>query len=93
MSEKDPSLAKDFKKKMTERLQKTVQALEEESQAQKRQLQAMHQQRVISIINQNKKMSMNYYIKVLSENNPNTQRYNQFYVDSSVKFENFHNGS
>ena len=48
MREKDPSAAEDFKKKMTERFQKTVQALEEESQAEKRQIQAMHQQRVIS---------------------------------------------
>ena len=48
MREKDPAAAEDFKKKMTERFQKTVQALEEESQAEKRQIQAMHQQRVIS---------------------------------------------
>ena len=48
MRNKDPSAAEDFKKKMTERFQKTVQALEEESQAEKRQIQAMHQQRVIS---------------------------------------------
>ena len=46
MRDKDPSAAEDFKKKMTERFQKTVQALEEESQAEKRQIQAMHQQRV-----------------------------------------------
>ena len=39
MREKDPASAEDFKKKMTERFQKTVQALEEESQAEKRQLQ------------------------------------------------------
>jgi hypothetical protein len=51
MREKDPSAAEDFKKKMTERFQKTVQALEEESQAEKRQIQAMHQQRVISRYN------------------------------------------
>ena len=44
MRDKDPSAAEDFKKKMTERFQKTVQALEEESQAEKRQIQAMHQQ-------------------------------------------------
>jgi hypothetical protein len=39
MREKDANGAEDFKKKMTERFQKTVQALEEESQAEKRQLQ------------------------------------------------------
>ena len=54
MREKDPSAAEDFKKKMTERFQKTVQALEEESQAEKRQIQAMHQQRVISRYNKDK---------------------------------------
>jgi amyloid beta A4 protein len=48
MRSKDAPAAEDFKKQMTERFQKTVQALEEESQAEKRQLQAMHQQRVIS---------------------------------------------
>jgi Skp family chaperone for outer membrane proteins len=52
MREKDSNGAEEFKKKMTERFQRTVQALEEESQAEKRQLQAMHQQRVISRINQ-----------------------------------------
>merc|ERR1719414_89583 len=52
----------------------TVQALEEESQAEKRQLQAMHQQRVISMINQKKKMAMACYTKALNENTPNTHR-------------------
>merc|ERR1712184_45394 len=74
MREKDPASAEDFKKKMTERFQKTVQALEEESQAEKRQLQAMHQQRVISMINQKKKVSMNCYTKALNDNAPNTHR-------------------
>merc|ERR1712080_89301 len=67
MREKDPSSAEDFKKKMTERFQKTVQALEEESQAEKRQIQAMHQQRVISRINQKKKLAMNCYTRALNE--------------------------
>ena len=70
--EKDPAVAEDFKKKMTERFQKTVQALEEESQAEKRQIQAMHQQRVISRINQKKKMAMNCYTKALNEPSPNS---------------------
>ena len=66
MREKDAGAAEDFKKQMTERFQKTVQALEEESQAEKRQLQAMHQQRVISQINQKKKLSMTYYTNALN---------------------------
>merc|ERR1712117_565273 len=65
MREKDPASAEDFKKKMTERFQKTVQALEEESQAEKRQIQAMHQQRVISRINQRKKDAMTCYTNSL----------------------------
>ena len=49
MRAEDPAQAEDFKKQMTERFQKTGQkALEEESSAEKRQLLAMHQQRVIS---------------------------------------------
>ena len=75
MRDKDPSAAEDFKKKMTERFQKTVQALEEESQAEKRQIQAMHQQRVISRINQKKKIAMNCYTKSLNETpSPNTHQ-------------------
>ena len=66
MREKDAGAAEDFKKQMTERFQKTVQALEEESQAEKRQLQAMHQQRVISQINQKKKLSMSCYTNALN---------------------------
>ena len=74
MREKDPAAAEDFKKQMTERFQKTVQALEEESQAEKRQLQAMHQQRVISQINQKKKLSMICFTNALNANPPNTHR-------------------
>merc|ERR1712168_809260 len=48
MRAEDPTSAEDFKKQMTERFQKTVQALEEEISAEKTQLLAMHQQRVIS---------------------------------------------
>jgi len=74
MREKDANGAEDFKKKMTERFQKTVQALEEESQAEKRQLQAMHQQRVISRINQRKKLSMACFTNALNQTPLNTHR-------------------
>lgn len=67
MRARDPEAAETFKKKMTERFQKTVQALEEESQAEKRQLQAMHQQRIISQINQKKKLSMTCFTNALNE--------------------------
>merc|ERR1719336_1765145 len=59
---------------MTERFQKTVQALEEESSAEKRQLLAMHQQRVISRINQRKKEAMQCYTNSLNKSPPNTHR-------------------
>merc|ERR1711872_144280 len=45
MRAEDPTSAEDFKKQMTERFQKTVQALEEESSAEKRQLLSMHKDR------------------------------------------------
>merc|ERR1711874_948009 len=70
----DPTSAEDFKKQMTERFQKTVQALEEESSAEKRQLLAMHQQRVISRINQRKKEAMQCYTNSLNKSPPNTHR-------------------
>ena len=74
MRGEDPSSAEEFKKQMTDRFQKTVQALEEESQAEKRQLLAMHQQRVISRINQRKKDAMNCYTTTLNKNPPVSHR-------------------
>merc|ERR1719244_773541 len=70
----DPAQAEEFKRQMTERFQKTVQALEEESSAEKRQLLAMHQQRVISRINQRKKEAMQCYTNSLNKSPPNTHR-------------------
>lgn len=74
MRNQDPSSADSFKKEMTDRFQKTIEALEEESQAEKRQLLAMHQQRVISRINQRKKDAMNCYTAALNKNPPVTHR-------------------
>lgn len=74
MRAEDPSSAETFKKQMTERFQKTVQALEEESSAEKRQLLAMHQQRVISRINQRKKEAMQCYTNSLNKSPPNIHR-------------------
>ena len=75
MRAKDVSAAEAFKKQMTERFQKTVQALEEESQAEKRQLQAMHQQRVVSQINQKKKLAMTCFTNALNaEPQPDARR-------------------
>jgi len=74
MRSEDPEGAENFKKQMTERFQKTVQALEEESSAEKRQLLAMHQQRVISRINQRKKEAMQCYTNSLNKSPPNIHR-------------------
>nr|CAD7457824.1 unnamed protein product [Timema tahoe] len=74
MRSSDPKAAEDFKKRMTQRFQKTVQALEEEGDAEKHQLVAMHQQRVMAHINERKKEAMGCYTQALNDNPPNTHR-------------------
>lgn len=74
MRSTDPKGADEFKQRMTQRFQQTVQALEEEGDAEKHQLAAMHQQRVLAHINQRKKEAMSCYTQALNENPPNTHR-------------------
>ncbi|KAL3265430.1 hypothetical protein HHI36_009634, partial [Cryptolaemus montrouzieri] len=74
MRQTDPRGADDFKQRMTRRFQQTVQALEEEGDAEKHQLAAMHQQRVLAHINQRKKEAMTCYTQALNEVPPNTHR-------------------
>ncbi|KAG8230391.1 hypothetical protein J437_LFUL009864 [Ladona fulva] len=74
MRSSDPKAADDFKRRMTARFQKTVQALEEEGEAEKHQLVAMHQQRVMAHINERKKEAMTCYTEALNDNPPNTHR-------------------
>ncbi|CAG9762941.1 unnamed protein product [Ceutorhynchus assimilis] len=74
MRSSDPRGADEFKQRMTQRFQTTVQALEEEGDAEKHQLAAMHQQRVLAHINQRKKEAMTCYTQALNENPPNTHR-------------------
>jgi hypothetical protein len=71
MRTNDPRGADEFKKRMTQRFQKTVQALEEEGDAEKHQLVAMHQQRVMAHINERKKEAMGCYTQALNDNPPN----------------------
>ncbi len=71
---KDPKSADEFKKKMTNRFQKTVEALEEEGSAEKRQIISMHQQRVMSIINMRKKSAMDCYTQSLEHTPPKTKK-------------------
>ncbi|KAM7315180.1 amyloid-beta-like protein isoform X2 [Ixodes scapularis] len=74
MKHKDPKGAEDFRKKMSARFQKTVEALEEEGAAEKRQLAAMHQQRVLTIINMRKKSAMDCYTAALYQVPPKTKK-------------------
>lgn len=71
---KDMKKADEFKKRMTNRFQKTVEALEEENSAKKRQIISMHQQRVMSIINMRKKSAMDCYTQSLDEIIPKTKK-------------------
>lgn len=71
MRTSDPKAAEEFKKRMTQRFQRTVQSLEDEGNAEKHQLVAMHQQRVMAHINQRKKEAMTCYTQALNENPPN----------------------
>lgn len=71
---KDFKKADEFKKRMTNRFQKTVEALEEESSAEKRQIISMHQQRVMSIINMRKKSAMDCYTQSLDEVQPKSKK-------------------
>ncbi|XP_017109073.2 amyloid-beta-like protein isoform X6 [Drosophila bipectinata] len=63
----DPKAAQSFKQRMTARFQ----ALEEEGNAEKHQLAAMHQQRVLAHINQRKREAMTCYTQALTEQPPN----------------------
>ncbi|XP_019881094.1 amyloid-beta-like protein [Aethina tumida] len=74
MRQTDPRGADEFKQRMTQRFQQTVQALEEEGDAEKHQLAAMHQQRVLAHINQRKKEAMSCYTQALNDPIPNTHR-------------------
>lgn len=74
MKLKDPKGAADFKKKMTARFQKTVEALEEEGSAERRQLVSMHQQRLMTVINMRKKSAMDCYTQSLDQTPLKTKR-------------------
>ena len=58
MKEKDPVEAENFKWSMTLKFQRTIKQLEAEALAEKKQLLAVHQQRVLSHINERKKEAM-----------------------------------
>ncbi|XP_015587566.1 amyloid-beta-like protein [Cephus cinctus] len=71
----DNSVAADaYKRWMTARFQKTVAALEASGAAEKRQLSAMHQQRVQEVVKQRNEEAMSCYTTALNETPPNTHR-------------------
>ena len=53
-----------------QRFQKTYEALEQEGLAEKKQLVALHQQRVQASLNDKKRHAMEHYMEVLTESAP-----------------------
>ncbi len=70
----DSKEAEEFKRKMTGRFQKLVKSMEDEDVAEKRQLSAVHQQRVLAAINEKKRDAMTCYTDALNEVPANTRR-------------------
>nr|XP_053648388.1 LOW QUALITY PROTEIN: amyloid-beta-like protein [Cherax quadricarinatus] len=71
---KDPHGAEEFKHRMTQRFQQTVEAVEAENEAERHQLTALHQQRIVAHINEMKREAMTCYTRALAEKQPNTHR-------------------
>ncbi|XP_065288603.1 amyloid-beta-like protein [Dermacentor albipictus] len=74
MKARDPKGAEEFRRKMSARFQKTVQALEAEGSAERHRLAAMHRQRVLTTLNRRKKAALDCYHHALQEKPPKTKR-------------------
>ncbi|KAH6931155.1 hypothetical protein HPB50_022512 [Hyalomma asiaticum] len=74
MKARDPKGAEEFRRKMSARFQKTVQALEAEGSAERHRLAAMHRQRVLTTLNRRKKAALDCYHHALQEKPPRTKR-------------------
>lgn len=70
MNDVDPKGADKLNREITARFQKTYEALEQEGLAEKKQLVALHQQRVQAELNDKKRHAMEHYMEVLT--NPNS---------------------
>ena len=70
---KDPRGAEEFKRRMTQRFQQTVEAVEAENEAERHQLTALHQQRIVAHINEMKREGMTCYTRALGEKQPNVR--------------------
>jgi len=66
MNDVDPKGGEKLNREITARFQKTYEALEEEGMAEKKQLQALHQQRVQSSLNDKKRHAMEHYMDALT---------------------------
>jgi len=84
MRESDPKGAEEFKKTVTLRFQKTVKSLEEEAGAERKQLQAVHGQRVQSHLNERKKEAMECYTRGLNERPQIVSLYSKDAADRAV---------
>ncbi|KAA0191230.1 hypothetical protein HAZT_HAZT001662 [Hyalella azteca] len=76
LKKSDPHGADQFKERMTHRFQvslSTVDAVEAENEAEKHQLSALHQQRVVAHINEMKREAMTCYTRALRETQPNVR--------------------
>lgn len=74
MLQKDPAGAEEFKKRMSQRFEKTVEALEEEGAAERHQLISMHTERAMTIINRRKKVSMDCLTQALDRKTIKTKQ-------------------
>ncbi|XP_013402379.1 amyloid-like protein 2, partial [Lingula anatina] len=70
LSAKDPKGAEKMKKEITERFEKTYQALENENLGEKRELEAVHEQHVQTNFNTKKRMTIDKYLKALQRDIP-----------------------
>ncbi|CAD6190653.1 unnamed protein product [Caenorhabditis auriculariae] len=73
MKTKDPSGAEKFKEQMTSRFQKTVASLEQEHKRMKKEVEAVHEERVQTLLNEKKRDATHDYRQALSThvNTPN----------------------
>ncbi|CDW55973.1 APP N and APP E2 and APP amyloid and APP Cu bd do main containing protein [Trichuris trichiura] len=68
MKIKEPAYAEKFKEEMSARFQKTVAALEEENAEERRQIEEVHQQRILANLNERKREALKEFYQLYSRN-------------------------
>uniref|UniRef100_A0A5S6QS92 A4_EXTRA domain-containing protein n=1 Tax=Trichuris muris TaxID=70415 RepID=A0A5S6QS92_TRIMR len=68
MKIKEPAYAEKFKEEMSLRFQKTVAALEEENAEERRQIEEVHQQRILANLNERKREALKEFYQLYSRN-------------------------